>query len=78
MLARYDAVVGEAAQHETAAIISHGAAIRAWAGARAANVDRTFVADTRLYNTAVIVLEGSRDAGWRIETWANEPVPQLD
>jgi broad specificity phosphatase PhoE len=78
VLARYDAVVAEAAQHEAAAIISHGAAIRAWTGARAANVDRTFVADTRLYNTAVIVLEGSPDAGWRVETWANEPVPQLD
>ena len=78
VLARYDAVVAEAAQHETAAIVRHGAMIRAWTGARAANVDRAFVADTRLYNTAVIVLDGSPDSGWRVETWANEPVPQLD
>jgi probable phosphoglycerate mutase len=78
VLARYDAVVAEAAEHEAAAIISHGAVIRAWTGARAANVDRAFVADTRLYNTAVIVLDGSPDSGWRVETWANEPVPQLD
>ena len=78
VLARYDAVVAEAAQHEAAAIVSHGAVIRAWTGARAANVDRAFVAGTRLYNTAVIVLGGSPDAGWRVETWANEPVPQLD
>jgi broad specificity phosphatase PhoE len=78
VLARYDAVVAEAAEHEAAAIISHGAVIRAWTGARAANVDRAFVADTRLYNTAVIVLGGSPDSGWRVETWANEPVPQLD
>jgi broad specificity phosphatase PhoE len=78
VLARYDAVVAEAAQHETAAIVSHGAMIRAWTGARAANVDRAFVADTRLYNAAVIVLDGNPDAGWRVETWANEPVPQLD
>jgi broad specificity phosphatase PhoE len=78
VLARFDAVVAEAAQHEGAAIVSHGAMIRAWTGARAANVDRAFVADTRLYNTAVIVLDGSPDAGWRVETWANEPVPQLD
>jgi broad specificity phosphatase PhoE len=70
--------VAEAAQHETAAIVSHGAMIRAWTGARAANVDRAFVADTRLYNAAVIVLDGNPDAGWRVETWANEPVPQLD
>jgi probable phosphoglycerate mutase len=78
VLARYDAVVAEAAEHEAAAIISDGAVIRAWTGARAANVDRAFVADTRLYNTAVIVLDGSPDSGWRVETWANEPVPQLD
>ena len=78
VLARFDAVVAEAARHETAAIVSHGAMIRAWTGARAANVDRAFVADTRLYNAAVIVLDGNPDAGWRVETWANEPVPQLD
>jgi broad specificity phosphatase PhoE len=78
VLARFDAVVAEAAQHETAAIVSHGAMIRAWTGARAANVDRAFVADTRLYNAAVIVLDGNPDAGWRVETWANQPVPQLD
>jgi broad specificity phosphatase PhoE len=78
VLARYDAVVAEAAEHEASAIVSHGAVIRAWTGARAANVDGAFVADTRLYNTAVIVLDGSPDSGWRVETWANEPVPQLD
>lgn len=78
VLTRYDAVVAEAAQHGAAAIVSHGAVIRAWTGARAANVDRAFVADTRLYNAAVIILDGSPDAGWRVETWANEPVPQLD
>ncbi len=52
--------------------------IRAWTGARAANVDRAFVADTRLHNTAVIVLDGDPESGWRVDTWANEPVPQLD
>ena len=78
VLARFDAVVAEAANHEAAAIVSHGAMIRAWTGARAANVDRAFVADARLHNTAVIVLDGSPDSGWRVETWANEPVPQLD
>ena len=78
VMARYDEVVGEAAQHECAAIISHGAVIRAWTGARAVNVDKAFVADTRLHNTAVIVLDGDPESGWRVETWANEPVPQLD
>jgi probable phosphoglycerate mutase len=78
VMARFDAVVAEAARHESAAIISHGAMIRAWTGARAVNLDRAFVADTRLHNTAVIVLEGDPESGWRVNTWANEPVPQLD
>jgi broad specificity phosphatase PhoE len=78
VMARFDAVVAEAAQHGSAAIISHGAVIRAWTGARAANVDKAFVADTRLHNTAVIVLDGDPEAGWVVDTWANEPVPQLD
>jgi probable phosphoglycerate mutase len=75
---RFDAVVAEAARHENAAIISHGAAIRAWTAARAVNVDRAFVADTRLHNTAVIILDGDPESGWVVETWPNEPVPQLD
>ena len=52
--------------------------IRAWTGARAVNVDKAFVADTRLHNTAVIVLDGDPASGWVVDTWADEPVPQLD
>lgn len=77
VMTRYDEVVAEAARHDTAAIVSHGAVIRAWTGARARNVDRSFVAASRLYNTAVIVLEGHPESGWRVVTWANEPVPDL-
>lgn len=77
VLARYDAVVAEVARHESAAVISHGAVIRAWTGARAHNVEREFVADTRLSNTAVIVLDGDPGSGWQVVTWANEPVPVL-
>ncbi|GAC1642471.1 MAG: hypothetical protein NVS4B4_19300 [Bradyrhizobium sp.] len=33
--------------------------------------------DTRLLNTAVIILDGDPDGGWRVVTWANEPVPDL-
>lgn len=76
-MARFDAVVAEAAGYGSAAIVSHGAMIRAWTGARAGNVDRAFVADTRLYNTAVIVLDGDPESGWQVLTWANEPVPTL-
>jgi probable phosphoglycerate mutase len=78
VIARYDAVVAEAAGYDTAALVSHGAVIRAWTGARAGNVDRAFLADSRLYNTAVIELDGNPEDGWRVDTWANEPVPQLD
>jgi len=77
VMARYDDVVAEAARHDSAAIVSHGAVIRAWTGARAGNVDRTYVANSRLHNTAVVVLEGDPRAGWRVVTWANEPVPDL-
>jgi probable phosphoglycerate mutase len=77
-IARFDAVVAEAAAYDTALLISHGAMIRAWTGARAGNVDRAFLANSRLYNTAVIVLNGNPEVGWRVETWANEPAPQLD
>ncbi len=73
---RYDAVVTEIAQrHEHAAIISHGAVIRAWTGARARNVDHAFVADTRLENTAVVALEGDPDDGWVVRTWADAALP---
>lgn len=78
VLARYDEVVAEVARrHEVAAIVSHGAVIRAWTGARASNIDNAFVAASRLYNTAVIVLDGDPETGWRVVTWANEPVPDL-
>lgn len=77
VMARYDAVVAEAAEHDSAAIVSHGAVIRAWTGARASNVDRPFIAGSRLFNTAVIVLEGDPTDGWRVVTWANEPLPDL-
>lgn len=78
VLARFDAVVAEiAAAHEHAAVIGHGAVIRAWTGARAANVDREFVADARLGNTAVVVLDGDPQLGWRVQTWADAAPPRI-
>ncbi|MFT2691967.1 histidine phosphatase family protein [Clavibacter zhangzhiyongii] len=72
--ARFDAVVAEAegSGHGTVAIVSHGAAIRCWAGMRAHGLDAAFVADHALENTGVVVLEGSgRD--WILESWEGEP-----
>lgn len=75
---RYDAVVAEIAErHEHAAVISHGAVIRAWTGARAKNIDHAFVADARLGNTAIIVLDGDPDDGWVVQTWADTAPPKI-
>ncbi|MGW5772402.1 histidine phosphatase family protein [Streptomyces longwoodensis] len=75
-LARYDAVVAEAAASGagTVAMVSHGAAIRAWAAARAHNVDVPFAAEHRLENTGVVVLEGTPGDGWKALTWAGATV----
>lgn len=75
-LARYDAVVAEAAASgaSTVAMVSHGAAIRTWAAARAANVDVPFAAAHRLANTGTVVLEGSPVDGWKALSWAGATV----
>jgi broad specificity phosphatase PhoE len=75
-LARYDAVVAEAAATGagTVALVSHGAAIRTWTAARADNVDIEFAAVHRLANTGVIVLEGSPSDGWKALSWAGAVV----
>ncbi|MGX1134368.1 broad specificity phosphatase PhoE [Streptomyces glaucescens] len=76
-LARYDAVVEEAARRggaATAALFSHGAAIRMWTAARAHNVDVPFAAAHLLDNTGVVVLEGSPADGWKALSWAGATV----
>jgi broad specificity phosphatase PhoE len=75
-LARYDAVVAETAASGagTAALVSHGAAIRTWTAARADNVDIDFAATHRLANTGVVILEGSPSDGWKALSWAGAVV----
>ena len=75
-LARYDAVVAEAAGSGagTVAMVSHGAAIRMWTAARADNVDVPFAAARPLDNTGVVILEGSPTDGWKAITWAGATV----
>ncbi|MGV9555520.1 histidine phosphatase family protein [Streptomyces sp. NPDC003401] len=75
-LERYDAVVAEAAASgaRCAALVSHGAAIRAWTAARARNVDVPFAAARRLANTGVVVLDGTPSAGFEALTWAGAAV----
>ncbi|MGY1496338.1 histidine phosphatase family protein [Streptomyces sp. QTS52] len=71
-LGRFDAVVAEAAGSGAGAVamVSHGAAIRMWAAARADNVDVPFAAEHRLDNTGVVVLEGAPADGWKVVSWA--------
>ncbi|MEU6664974.1 histidine phosphatase family protein [Streptomyces sp. NPDC046727] len=70
-LARYDAVVAEAAASgaRTVAMVSHGAAIRVWTAARAHNVDVAFARARPLENTGVVILEGSPSDGWKALSW---------
>ncbi|CAN5385754.1 histidine phosphatase family protein [soil metagenome] len=73
---RFDAAIAEiAVSHpdETVAIVSHGAAIRVWAGARARNLGADFTVNRHLNNTGVVVLTGSPTDGWVAETWEGEP-----
>jgi broad specificity phosphatase PhoE len=78
--ARFDGAVGAAVDeasangHDVVAVVSHGAAIRGWTGRRASNAGAAFVRDHQLANTGVVVLESSRDGGWLLVEWADEPV----
>ncbi|MGW2703957.1 histidine phosphatase family protein [Streptomyces sp. NPDC001340] len=76
VLARYDAVIAEAAASGAAsvAMISHGAAIRMWTAARADNVDVAFAAARPLENTGVVILEGSPSDGFKALSWAGATV----
>ncbi|HWH96911.1 MAG TPA: histidine phosphatase family protein [Pseudolysinimonas sp.] len=58
----------------TVVVVSHGAAIRVWTGARANNLGDGFTADNHLDNTGVVVLEGSVDTGWTALSWGGMPV----
>ncbi|KUN88446.1 histidine phosphatase family protein, partial [Streptomyces griseoruber] len=75
-LARYDAVVAEAAAGDASAValVSHGAAIRTWTAARARNVDVPFAAAHGLANTGTVILEGDPASGWQVLTWAGAAV----
>ncbi len=67
---RFDAAVIQIAEagHESALLVSHGAAMRVWLGARVSGLDHMDVAARRLGNTAVIALEGE-PGDWRLVSW---------
>ncbi len=74
--ARYDAAIEKvaAAGHPTAAVVSHGAAIRCWAGNRSEEIDSAFASHHQLANTGIVILEGDPGLGWRLLHWDQSPV----
>ena len=75
-LARFDAAVRTivGAGHDAALIVSHGAALRTWVSTRMDPHPDAPPATQPLHNTALIVLEGDPDAGWRMVSWQGHPV----
>lgn len=75
-LERYDAAVRRVveADHSAALVVSHGAALRTWSSLRMAPDSGAPAATEPLHNTALIVLDGDFDSGWRLVRWVGEPV----
>lgn len=67
---RYDSSLQRVidAGHRTAAIISHGAAIRSWTTLRCGNLGPRFALNNPLANTGVVVVEGEPGA-WTARSW---------
>lgn len=75
-LERYDGAVAAIAARgwESVVVVSHGAAIRAWASARVAGVDIDDVERSTLANTGLVEVEGDPASGWRLVAWTADPV----
>ncbi|AXJ09239.1 histidine phosphatase family protein [Arthrobacter sp. PM3] len=71
------AAASDAAGSGTVAVVSHGAAIRVWAGRRAVNVGPEFAIRHVLANTGIVALEGDPDAGWQLFHWDESPIGGL-
>lgn len=75
---RFDQVVDEAEALgvDSVVLVSHGAMIRAWCAARTGNVDLDFVSNHYVVNTGIVVIEGSSERGWEVESWLGESVSE--
>lgn len=81
---RYDTAIAKVAARAdglensgSIAVVSHGAAIRAWAGLRAGNIEPDFAIRHVLANTGIVALEGDPDGGWNLIHWDDSPVGGL-
>lgn len=74
---RFDADIANIAASgaQSAAVFSHGAAIRVWVASRASNITPAFAGENALDNTGVVVLDGSPSTGWTLTEWAGHAVP---
>ncbi|WP_066521409.1 histidine phosphatase family protein [Curtobacterium ammoniigenes] len=72
--ARFDEAVASvtAGGASTVVVVSHGAAIRVWAGAIARNASAA-VAVQPLENTGIVELDGTPGGGWELLRWASAP-----
>jgi probable phosphoglycerate mutase len=59
---------------DTAVAISHGAAIRTWAGAHADNIDEQFIRANPLSNTGLVEVHGDFATGWTCVSWTSGPI----
>lgn len=77
-LSRFDAAIDAIARDgsASAALVSHGAALRMWIGARVQGIAPRDIATWHLGNTAVIEVDGDPDHGWQFVSW--DPGTELD
>jgi broad specificity phosphatase PhoE len=73
---RFNADIAEIVESgaDTAAVVSHGAAIRVWIAGNATNVPPSFAGDHDLMNTGIVVVEGTFADGWQLIEWAGTPI----
>ncbi|MEJ3404738.1 histidine phosphatase family protein [Rathayibacter sp. YIM 133350] len=73
---RFDAAIADvvATGVETAAVFSHGMAIRAWAAARASDIDGSYAATHELDNTGMVSLDSGEDGTWTLVEWRSTPL----
>lgn len=74
--ARFDAAIAEvlASGAACALVVSHGMAIRAWAGSRAQDVDGDYAASHELDNTGLVTLDTDAAGHWTLVDWHSEPI----
>jgi broad specificity phosphatase PhoE len=78
---RFDAsmaqVVAAHPADATVVVVSHGAAIRVWTGARVTHLGEGFTGDNHLPNTGVVVVDvtgTAPDLSWTALSWADMPL----